>query len=602
MYIYYEGGKRFFLIIEGGGSCFELEDRRFIPSQSRNLAMLARLAPTRRLRHQIGTFSTFVKWENNVAHSILDPDLPRAPYAKRFTETAMEHFPSYGEKLAVVDGITEESRTFNDLTNDVEAVARSLRSMGIGPGDCVGLYTPNHVDFFAAFHGAIKAGASVTLLNPLYTKYEITNQLSSSRAKALIAHPSCFEAASQAAQDLPLLTQLIQVGDTAPTGAVALDDLKKWPQNVVRGSVPATPVDGDALACLPYSSGTTGLPKGTMLTHDNLTVNLHQCDAVDGKFWTPEDVLISPLPFFHIYAFMYSVHLAAYHGNTLITMPRFDMDRFCALVEEYKCTRAHLVPPIVLGLAKTPIVNDHDLSSLKVLTCAAAPLGGELEAEASARLKVDIKQAWGMSELSPLGTCVPDDALKPASGTVGPPCAATSVKVVDLNTREALPVGEEGELCISGPQVMKGYLDQPEKTAECMDQDGFFLTGDIAKMDEDGYIYITDRLKELIKYKGFQVAPAELEEIVCLHDQVDDCTVIPVEDEDAGELPRAYVVKKDNSNLTEEQVKDWVAEHVAPHKKLRGGVVFTDSIPKTASGKILRREVVDLDRSLNAGK
>jgi acyl-CoA synthetase (AMP-forming)/AMP-acid ligase II len=529
--------------------------------------------------------------------------MPRAPYAQRFTETAMSRFVEYGDKLAVVDGITEESRTFTDLTKDVEAVARSFRSMGIGPGDVVGLYTPNHVDFFAAFHGAVKVGAVVTLLNPLYTKHEITTQLQGSKAKALIAHSSCFEAATLAAKDLPLLEHLVQVGDTAPTGAVALDDLKKWPTNLERGTiVPPTPVGGDDIACLPYSSGTTGLPKGTMLTHDNLTVNLMQCSAVDGKFWTPEDVLISPLPFFHIYAFMYSVHQAAYLGNTLVTMPRFDMDRFCALVEQYKCTRAHLVPPIVLGLAKTPIVDQHDLSSLKVLTCAAAPLGGELEAEASERLDVIIKQAWGMSELSPLGTCVPDDAIKPESGTVGPPCAATSAKVIDLESGVALPIGEEGELCIRGPQCMKGYLDQPEKTAECLDEDGWLMTGDIAKMDEDGYVYITDRLKELIKYKGFQVAPAELEEVVCLHDEVEDCTVIPVIDEDAGELPRAYVVKKDSSDIQEQALLDWVAERVAPHKKLRGGIIFTESIPKTASGKILRREVVDMDRELHGGK
>ena len=469
------------------------------------------------------SLSTFVRWDNNVAHSIIDPNLPRAPFAHRFTETTMENFHLYGDKLAVVDGMTEESRTFNDLTNDVEAVARSLRSMGLGHGDVIGLYTPNHVDFFAAFHGALKIGAAVTLLNPLYTKYEITHQLKRSGAKALISHSTCLEAATEATKDVPRLEHLIVVGDTAPVGAVSLDSLKKWPQNMERGIIPSTPASGSDLACLPYSSGTTGLPKGTILSHDNLTVNLGQCHGVDGKFWKEDDVLISPLPFFHIYAFMYSVHLAAHKGNTLVTMPRFDMEQFCSLVEKYKCTRAHLVPPIVLGLAKTPIVEKYDLSSLRVLTSAAAPLGGELERECSERLDVDIKQAWGMSELSPLGTCVPDNALKPASGTVGPPCAGTSAKVIDLNTGEALPIGEEGELCIKGPQVMQGYLDEPDKTKECLNDGGWLMTGDIAKLDEDGYVYITDRLKELIKYKGFQVAPAELEEVVCLHSSIEDC-------------------------------------------------------------------------------
>ena len=200
-----------------------------------------------------------------------------------------------------------------------------------------------------------------------------------------------------------------------------------------------------------------------------------------------------------------------------------------------------------------------------------------------------------MSELSPLGTCVPDDGLKNNSGTVGPPCAATSIKVIDLETGEALPPGEEGELCVKGPQVMQGYLDLPDKTRECLTEDGWLLTGDIAKIDEDGYVYITDRLKELIKYKGFQVAPAELEEVLCSHPGVADATVIPVPDEDAGELPRAYVVRK-TDDVSEESVRAFVKERVAPHKQLRGGVVFTEAIPKTASGKILRREVVAMDR------
>ena len=283
---------------------------------------------------------------------------------------------------------------------------------------------------------------------------------------------------------------------------------------------------------------------------------------------------------------MYSVHIAAPQGCTLVTMPRFDMEVFCQLVEKHKATRAHLVPPITLGLAKSPIVDDYDLSSLKMITSAAAPLGAEIETAVRERLGngINIKQAWGMSRLSPLGTCVPDDALKNNTGTVGPPCAHTQTGVIDLETGEALLQGEEGELCVKGPQVMQGYLDLPEKTQECLTEDGWLLTGDIAKIDEDGYVYITDRLKELIKYKGFQVAPAELEEVLCSHPGA-DATVIPVEDDEAGELPRAYVVRK-SDDVTEESVLSFVGERVAPHKKLRGGVVFIDAIPKTASGKI----------------
>ena len=563
-------------------------------------SVISRAAATccRSLSSTSSTFSNkhkSVVWEDNVAHSAFDPELALPPYDKRFTEVTMEKFDSYGDRVAVLDGISEEERTFADIKRDVEGVAKGLSRMGIGSGDTVGIFTPNHVDFFAAFHGAAKLGATVTPLNPLYTSHEITQQLSGSRAKAVISHSACFDTAAAASKELPLLEHLVQIdGDSTPEGVIALSALKATEGD----DLPPTPVPGNATVCLPYSSGTTGLPKGTMLSHDNLVVNLLQCDYVDGRFWEAgKDVIISPLPFFHIYGFMYSVHIAAHNGCTLVTMPRFDMEVFCKLVQNHKATRAHLVPPITLGLAKSPIVDNYDLSSLKMITSAAAPLGAEIETAARNRLgnKVNIKQAWGMSELSPLGTCVPDDALKDNSGTVGPPCAHTSIKVINLDTGEALPAGEEGELCVKGPQVMQGYLDLPEKTAECLTDDGWLLTGDIAKIDEDGYVYITDRLKELIKYKGFQVAPAELEEVLCSHPGVADATVIPVPDDEAGELPRAYVVRKSDT-VTQESVLDYVADRVAPHKKIRGGIVFIEAIPKTASGKILRREIVAIDR------
>ena len=303
--------------------------------------------------------------------------------------------------------------------------------------------------------------------------------------------------------------------------------------------------------------------------------------------------------------FAASLLAAAWRGHHYVTMQSFDLERFCELVAEHRPTRAHLVPPIILGLAKHPVVDAHDFSSLKMIISAAAPLGADIEAECASRLGCGVKQAWGMSELSPLGTLTPDDNLKSGSGTVGPPASNTFAKVIDVDTGASLPVGESGELCIKGPQVMKGYLGEGgevsvEKTSECIDADGWMRTGDIARLDEDGYVYIVDRLKELIKYKGFQVAPAELEEVVLSHDDVADATVIPVPDDEAGEVPRAYVVLKPDTALAEDVLAAWVAERVAPHKKLRGGVVYTDEIPKTASGKILRRVVIENDRAASS--
>lgn len=236
-------------------------------------------------------------------------------------------------------------------------------------------------------------------------------------------------------------------------------------------------------------------------------------------------------------------------------------------------------------------LNDHFLFTDLFLV-----VGPEIEEQASNRLGCQIKQLWGMSELSPLGTGNPDDGLKKLAGSCGPPLSSTSCKVVDVETREALPPGEVGELLVKGPQVMKGYLNEEEKTKECLDDEGWLATGDIAKFDADGYMFIVDRMKELIKYKGFQVAPAELEAVLCTHDSVLDAAVIPRNDDDAGEVPRAYVVFKSHSDeTTVDDLHEYINARVAPHKKLRGGIKIVDSIPKTNSGKILRREVLKLD-------
>jgi acyl-CoA synthetase (AMP-forming)/AMP-acid ligase II len=321
-------------------------------------------------------------------------------------------------------------------------------------------------------------------------------------------------------------------------------------------ALPPTPCQGHDLALLPYSSGTTGLPKGTMLTHDNIIANLMQCEDVEARFFTQDTVVISPLPMFHIYGFLCSLHLPLLHGNTCITMKRFDMDTFCRLVQEHKVSRAQLVPPIVLGLAKSPIVDKYDMSSLKVLLSGAAPLGAFVPhafslarraagaaqvKECCDRLGCVAKQAWGMSELSPIGTMVADDDADAPPGTVGQVClwwppldgthaspprtqpvGSTSVKVVHPETLQVLPQGQEGELLIKGPQVMKGYLNNPQATAATVDAEGWLRTGDVASLDDDGFVFIHDRLKELIKFKGFQIAPAELEALLTTHPSVGD--------------------------------------------------------------------------------
>jgi len=318
-------------------------------------------------------------------------------------------------------------------------------------------------------------------------------------------------------------------------------------------------------------------------------------DIIEGKAIPQDHKLYSPLPFFHIYGFLASLLYSAWKGNELITTSgRFDLETFCGLVQEHKPERAHLVPPIILNLGKQPVVDNYDLSSIKMIVSAAAPLGLETETMTTKRIGANIKQAWGMSELSPLGTMNCDFNARTAS--VGPLTPSTYGKILDVDTGKSLGPNQSGELAIKGPQVMMGYLNDIEKTDECLSDGGWLRTGDLAYYDEDGYFYITDRIKEMMKVRGFQVAPAELEELILSNEHVQDVAVVQIPDEESGELPRAYVVRKpsaDPKEVTEEYLKDWVKERVSPYKRIEGGVVFTDAIPKSASGKILRRVLRD---------
>ena len=507
----------------------------------------------------------------------------------------------FGSKLAIVDAISGDKRTFTEYSHRTSSAASSFASsVGISAGDAVCIFSPNHVDYLPATLGLLRLGAVMSPANPLYTSYELTTQLNKSKSVAILAHPLFKDVALKAARDSATCKKVLLFGGERYESDGHFDGLvEDGASGANNFHKTLAGVSSEQLALLPFSSGTTGLPKGTMLTHRNVAVNMLQFEGPEGQYVSLSDVCISPLPMFHIYGFMASLVCSAYKGNSLVTMRSFDLVKFCELVQHYKPTRAHLVPPIILGLAKHPIVAKYDLKSLKMLVSAAAPLGAEVEdAVRTALPGVQCKQAWGMSELSPVGTATPDGNLKTGSGTIGPVVADTLGKIVCLTTGKNMPPGKEntGELCIKGPQVMKGYLDEPDKTRDCLSDDGWLRTGDVAFADADGYFYIVDRLKELIKYKGFQVAPAELEALICTHSAVQDAVVIPVPDSEAGEIPRAYVVKKEGANISEEDIKAFVAERASPHKKLRGGVIFVKTIPKTASGKILRREVVAMDR------
>jgi acyl-CoA synthetase (AMP-forming)/AMP-acid ligase II len=351
---------------------------------------------------------------------------------------------------------------------------------------------------------------------------------------------------------------------------------------------PEVEIAADELAVLPYSSGTTGLPKGVMLTHANLVANLVQTH--DAFPISEDDVLVGVLPFFHIYGQTVIMNLGLRSGATIVTMPRFDLDQFLDLIQEHEISRLYVVPPIALALAKHPAVDERDMSSVVTVMSGAAPLGGELAEAVAKRLECDVIQGYGLTETSPVTHIVrPDEENKP--GSIGRPLAETECRLVDPESGDDVAVGDRGELWIRGPQVMAGYLANEEATRETIDSDGWLHTGDVAVIVNDGVYFIVDRLKELIKYKGFQVPPAELEAILINHPEVADCAVIGVPDEDAGELPKAYIVAA-GDELDHDAVMAFVAEKVSPQKRVRM-IEEIDEIPKSASGKILRRVLKD---------
>jgi 4-coumarate--CoA ligase len=334
---------------------------------------------------------------------------------------------------------------------------------------------------------------------------------------------------------------------------------------------------------LPYSSGTTGLPKGVCLSHRNLVINVDQI-ATAAEFQQGETAAAF-LPFFHIYGMtvMMNMHLAC--GGLLVTMPRFDLDLFLRLCQNHKSRRMWIVPPVALALAKHPLVDEFDLSQIDQVFSGAAPMGRELSDAVATRLNCEMLQGFGMTELSPVSHVTPISG--PRSGSSGLAVPNTQCRIVNPETGEGIAPGGEGELWIKGPQVMIGYLNNEKATQDTLTHDGWLKTGDVAIIDQDGYMFIVDRLKELIKYKGFQVAPAELEAILVAHPNIQDAAVIGKPDDEAGEVPIAFVITIEPAP-NEAQIKQYIATTLAHYKKIHQ-VHFVDEIPKSPSGKILRR-------------
>jgi 4-coumarate--CoA ligase len=499
------------------------------------------------------------------------PDLP-------LTEYVLENAARLGDKPALIDGPTGRTITYAGLAGAARSFAGGLTAAGFGKGDVLALMSPNIPEYAVIFHGVALVGGVITTINPTYTHQEVHKQLVDSGATIMVTIPMFLEVAAEGSVGTSIRETYV-LGEA--DGVRPITELFGAP-------VEQTPVTSDDLVVLPYSSGTTGINKGVMLTHGNLVSNVAQVlSAADIR---EDEVFIAVLPFFHIYGMQVLMNTGLRAGVTIITMPRFDLEQFLQLHQDHGITRSFVAPPIVVALAKHPIVDNYDLSKLEQVFSGAAPLSAELSLECGARLGCEVVQGYGMTELSPVSHLTPPGNFKP--GSCGVTAPNTLTKVTDPATGEELGVDQDGEICIKGPQVMVGYLNNPQATEATIDPDGWLHTGDIGHIDADGHMYVVDRLKELIKYNGFQVAPAELEALLLTHPAVADAAVIGRPDESAGEIPVGFVVLRPGAEASETDIAEFVAGQVAHYKQLRR-IEFIDAIPKSASGKILRRMLRD---------
>jgi acyl-CoA synthetase (AMP-forming)/AMP-acid ligase II len=500
----------------------------------------------------------------------------------------LEGASKLGDKPALIDGLSGRQLTYRQILDGIGRVASALRRRGLKKGDVFAIFSPNVLEYPIAFHAVASLGGIITTVNSLYTPRELRDQLRDSGARFLLTVPAFMDRASDAIRDLAV-DEVFVFGEAE--GATPFAEL------MAEAAEPFT-VEIDPkedLVVLPYSSGTTGVAKGVMLTHRNLVANVLQAE---GRIHLHEgERVLGVMPFYHIYGMTVVMNLALHKGATVVTMLRFELEPFLRVLQDHRVERAYVAPPIVVALAKHPLVDKFDLSSLALVFSGAAPLDEKLARACAQRLKCNVNQGYGMTEASPATHLVSDDIEWRKVGSIGPVVAGTECKVVDVATGEELGPGSDGEILIRGPQVMKGYLNNPAATAQILDEDGWLHTGDIGHADPDGDFYVVDRVKELIKYKGYQVPPAELEAILLTHPAIGDAAVIPSPDEEAGEVPKAFVVLK--APATPEELMQFVAERVAPHKKVRL-VETIDEIPKSASGKILRRKLVERERAKTA--
>jgi acyl-CoA synthetase (AMP-forming)/AMP-acid ligase II len=497
-----------------------------------------------------------------------------------------------GSKTALVDTSCNRRFTFAEYGSLAESLARGLISAGLAPGEVVAIFLPNSWEFAVTYHAATLAGAIPTLLNPSYREREIRYQLENSGAAFLITDAPLLENVNLAG--LPALRRVFNTRNfNMQNQRAGCEDFATLLRPTSAKFPDALQNSQESIAALPYSSGTTGLPKGVMLSHYNLVANVYQVLGPNAAMLSPDDIMLCFLPLYHIYGLTVALTLSLILGSTLVLMPRFDVQKLCALLIQEGVTMMPVVPPAINAFCQAAeagiFPKNHKVRWIK---CGAAPLAPELARRMANLTGISVVQGYGMTEASPVthvGYIAPPEMNRPAS--IGQPLALTDCRIVDLDGNEIAP-GEAGELIMRGPQIMLGYWKDPQATAAVL-RDGWYFSGDIVRSDVDGFYYVLDRSKEMIKYKGFPVAPAEVESLLLEHPAVRDCGVVAKPDLEAGEIPCAFVVLREGftaCSTLDKELRDFVADRLSRHKQPRE-IHFVDVVPRTPSGKILRREL-----------
>ncbi|CAH2094573.1 unnamed protein product [Euphydryas editha] len=530
-----------------------------------------------------------VSIHNNI---VSGPEERGIPAHLSFGQFVFDKLKNGGDKTAQICAETGNSVTYRTILQNSVNLAVALQDLGLKKGDVVALSSENRFEFTVASLAVIYCGGVLSTLNVTYSPGEISHIFEITKPKFIFTSPIIAQNIYDCSKDLPHVKKIILFGEYDVVPAIFYNDLIKKHININDFTLVDVNGKEDTVAVM-CSSGTTGLPKGVMLTHVNfLTLCAHMKYYLETSQENKKHKVLTGLsliPWFHAYGFITTIAIMCLNIE-IVFLIRFDEEQFLETIQKYKVNMTTIVPPLAVFLAKHPLVPKYDLTSLNEVWCGAAPLSSEIQVAITKRTGISfIRQGYGLTEVT-MACCVDlTDGKK--IGSCGTPAPGMKIKVLDIDSGAKLGPHQEGEIWIKSPLGMKGYMGDKAASDALMDKEGYIQTGDIGYYDEDGYFYIVDRLKELIKYKGFQVAPAELEALLLRHARVADCGVVARPDELAGELPVAFVVPQPGAALAEHELVAYVAANVSPAKHLRGGVIFVDEIPKNPSGKILRREL-----------